>query len=172
VYITNISVGTPPQPFSVLLRISTSDILLPSTLCSFTCHYRYPQYDSNCSSTYVANGTVITRNYSRFSASAIVSQDTFHIAGIEIKNVRFAEATNIYRRGDGRAICLGDDQRDGILGIAPDGGHTEATPNFDAPFDDLFLSMISPGLLNRSMFGLKFSNEDGPARGNHVRWRQ
>jgi saccharopepsin len=158
VYITNISVGTPPQHFNVLLSISTSDILLPSTHCGFTCHYRYPQYDSKRSSTYVANGTVITRDYPRFSANAIVSQDTFHIAGIEIKNVSFAEATNIHRRGDGRAIGLGDDQWDGILGIAPHGGNADAMPNFDAPLDDPFLSVISQGLLDRNIFGLKFSN--------------
>jgi hypothetical protein len=64
----------------------------------------------------------------------------------------------MYRYGEGRAVGLGDDQWDGILGIAPHGGHAEATPNFDAPLDDPFLSIISQGLLDRNMFGLKFSN--------------
>jgi hypothetical protein len=72
--------------------------------------------------------------------------------------VRFAEATNIYRRGDGRAGGLSNDQWDGILGIAPRGGHAKAAPNFDSPLDDPFLSMVSQGLLDRNMFGLKFSN--------------
>jgi hypothetical protein len=73
--------------------------------------------------------------------------------------VSFAEAINIYRRGDGRAVGLGDDQWDGILGIAPHGGNADAPPYFDAArLDDPFLSMISQGLLDRNMFALKFAN--------------
>jgi hypothetical protein len=95
VYITEITVGTPPQSFRVLLSISDSDILLPSDLCDFTCEDNH-RYQSKLSSTYVPNGTALGRYYVRFSASGVVSQDTVRIAGIEIKNVSFAQANDMY----------------------------------------------------------------------------
>ena len=156
VYITEITVGTPPQSFRVLLSISDSDILLPSDLCDFTCedHHRY---QSKLSSTYVPNGTTLGRYYVRFSASGVVSQDTVRIAGIEIKNVSFAQANGMYRSGDGRAIGLGDNNWDGILGLAPYANISPNNPYFPADLDDPFLSMVSKELLDKNVFGLKLS---------------
>lgn len=155
-YITEITVGTPPQHFRVLLSISDSDILLPSDLCNYSCD-DHPRYQSKLSSTYVPNGTVLVRSYMRFSANGVVSQDTFRIAGIEVKNVTFAQAKAMYRHGDGRAIGLGNDNWDGILGLAPYANNVPRDPYFPADLDAPFLSLVSQGLLDKNVLGLKLS---------------
>ena len=150
VHITEITVGTPPQNFRVLLGISDSDIFLPSSHCDSTCR-EHRQYQSSLSSTYVANGTHLIGDYLRFTAQGIISQDTVRVAGIELTNLTFGEAETFWRRqGD-----LGNDYWDGILGLAP-AKHSNNRP-YSGELDNPFLSIASRGLLDRNVFGLKLS---------------
>lgn len=91
-------------------------------------------------------------HYFRFSTEGIVSQDTVHIAGIELKNLTFGEAETFWRREPPE---LGDENWDGILGLGPS-KHDRNGPYADR-LDYPFLKMISNGLLDKNVFGLKLS---------------
>ena len=81
----------------------------------------------------------------------IASEDTVHVAGIDIANLTFGEATSFWRREHG----LGEDYYDGVLGLAP--SKRENNEPFANVLQNPFLGMVSRGLLDRNLFGLKLS---------------
>ena len=74
----------------------------------------HSKYDSSKSSTYKANGTSFEIRYGSGALSGFVSQDSLQIAGMEIKDQLFAEATE----EPGLAFAFG--RFDGILGMGYD----------------------------------------------------
>ena len=91
-------------------------------------------------------------DYVRFIEMGIASQDSVHVAGMEVENLLFGEATSFWRQED-----VSDYKSwDGILGLAP-----SIRVNNNGPFANIlqnpFHSMVSQGLLDRNVFGLKLS---------------
>ncbi|NP_001072053.1 napsin A aspartic peptidase precursor [Takifugu rubripes] len=113
-YFGKISIGTPPQEFTVLFDTGSSDLWVPSVYCSplyLACglHRHYRSYRS---STYVQCDRGFFIEYQSGRLSGFVSKDTLSIGGLQVPGQLFGEAV----RQPGETFIY--TQFDGILGMA------------------------------------------------------
>ncbi|TBU49536.1 endopeptidase [Dichomitus squalens] len=149
-YFAEISLGTPPQTFKVILDTGSSNLWVPSVKCTSIACFLHTKYDSSSSSTYKANGTEFSIQYGSGSMEGFVSQDTFRIGDLTVDGLDFAEAT----KEPGLAFAFG--KFDGILGLAYD---TIAVNHITPPFYHL----INKGLVDEPVFSFRLgsSEDDG-----------
>jgi len=149
-YIGNITIGTPGQPFSVVFDTGSSNLWVASSNCSAIACKNKNRYNSKKSSTYVKNGETISIEYGTGSMDGILSSDTVTVAGIKVKNQVFGEATNL-------ADFFEDQPLDGILGLAyPSIAEDYVTPVFD--------SMIKQQLVQRPIFAFYLDSTAGDTK--------
>ncbi|XP_023251561.1 cathepsin D-like [Seriola lalandi dorsalis] len=152
-----ISVGTPPQEFTVLFDTGSSNLWVPSIHCSFldlACwiHHRY---NSKKSSTYVQNGTEFSIQYGRGSLSGFISGDTVSIAGLSVTGQQFAEA--VKQPGITFAVA----RFDGVLGMAyPSISVAGVVPVFD--------TAMAAKLLPQNVFSFYISRDPAATVGGEL----
>jgi len=104
-----IKVGTPPQEFTVIFDTGSSNFWLPSSSCEGAGNRRL--FKTQESSTFVKSSKKINIQYGKGAVAGVVGQDHVHIAGLDVKNVSFAQLTKI----------TGMDPKskfDGLIGLA------------------------------------------------------
>lgn len=152
-----ISIGTPPQEFTVLFDTGSSNLWVPSIHCSFfdlACwvHHRY---NSKKSSTYVQNGTEFSIQYGRGSLSGFISEDTVSIAGLPVPGQQFGEA--VKQPGITFAVA----RFDGVLGMAyPSISVADVTPVFD--------TAMAAKLLPQNIFSFYINRDPAAAVGGEL----
>ncbi|KAL8404537.1 hypothetical protein RB594_009404 [Gaeumannomyces avenae] len=146
-YYSEITVGTPPQSFKVVLDTGSSNLWVPSQSCGSIACYLHSKYDSSASSTYKKNGTEFEITYGSGSLSGFVSNDVMQIGDIKIKNQDFAEAT----KEPGLAFAFG--RFDGILGL----GFDRLSVNKMVP---PFYQMIDQKLIDEPVFAFYLADQD------------
>ncbi|KAK1061207.1 aspartic proteinase precursor [Friedmanniomyces endolithicus] len=138
-YFSDISIGTPPQDFKVVLDTGSSNLWVPSQDCGSIACYLHSKYDHSGSSTYKKNGSEFEIRYGSGELSGYISQDTVQIGDLKLKNQLFAEAT----AEPGLAFAFG--RFDGIMGL----GYDTISVNHITP---PFYTMIDQGLLDEPVF--------------------
>ncbi|VDK89166.1 unnamed protein product [Litomosoides sigmodontis] len=126
-YYGEISIGTPPQNFSVIFDTGSSNLWIPSIKCPFldiAC-LLHNKYKGTESSTYKSDGRKIQIQYGRGSMKGFISLDTVCIANACVTEQAFAEAT----AEPGATFVMA--KFDGILGMAfPEISVLELSPVF------------------------------------------
>merc|ERR1712054_621959 len=126
-YFSEITIGTPPQNFKVVLDTGSSNLWVPSKSCGSIACYLHSTYDSDASSTYKKNGSEFEIHYGSGSLTGYVSQEDF------------AEATS----EPGLAFAFG--RFDGIMGLAYD---TISVNGIVPPFNQ----MVNQKLIDEPVF--------------------
>jgi len=154
-YLGNITIGTPGQPFLVVLDTGSSNLWVPGPTCKANGCSAKHHYQSGQSSTYVANGKKWTIQYGSGDAAGTLVQDTVSFVGdggamLNVPNTVFGEATKISQD-------FAQDPMDGILGLA---FTSLAVDNVVPPL----INAINQGLLDMPVFTV-WLEHDGPVNG-------
>jgi saccharopepsin len=149
-YYTEISLGTPPQSFKVILDTGSSNLWVPSVQCTSIACFLHTKFDSKASSTHKENGTSFEIKYGSGSMEGFISRDSLKIGDLTIEGQLFAEAV----KEPGLAFAFG--KFDGILGLAYD---TISVNRIPPPFYE----MINQKLIKEPVFAFRLgsSEEDG-----------
>lgn len=135
-YYGEITLGTPPQTFTVIFDTGSSNLWVPNR--KFGGHHIY---DHSKSSSYKANGTEFAIQYGSGPVSGFLSQELLQVGSLSVKDQFFAEVN--VTKGLGPAYYLG--KFDGIFGLAFD---TISVDHLKTPFH----RMVQDGLLDEPVF--------------------
>lgn len=148
-WIGAISVGTPPQNFTVIFDTGSSDLLLPSTSCNSTCD-GHSLYDPSQSATSASLNKSFSLSYGGGStATGELYSDNVLIGGYEAKNQTLGAAVS-YSAG----FQMPTFDADGLLGL----GFPQISVYGQPP---VFQTLISDGALTQSLFGVALSSVPG-----------
>ncbi|VDD85858.1 unnamed protein product [Enterobius vermicularis] len=140
-YFGDISIGTPPQNFTVIFDTGSSNLWVPSKSCPFydvACLLHH-KYDSSKSSTYKSDGRKMQIQYGTGSMKGYISSDTVCLADVCAKEQLFAEATS----EPGLTFIAA--KFDGILGMAfPEISVLNITPVFHTMIEQKVVAEPNP----------------------------
>uniref|UniRef100_A0A8R1HZZ8 Peptidase A1 domain-containing protein n=1 Tax=Caenorhabditis japonica TaxID=281687 RepID=A0A8R1HZZ8_CAEJA len=141
-YLGNITIGTPPQPFLVVLDTGSSNLWVPGPTCDSTCQGKKVFTESQ-SSTFVKNGRSWSIQYGSGNANGYLGEDTVAFGAVSegqlpVPKTTFGIATHI-------SSDFKTDATDGILGLA----FTSLAVDHVVP---PLINAINQGLLDQPLF--------------------
>ncbi|KAH8254675.1 hypothetical protein KR032_011611, partial [Drosophila birchii] len=155
-YFGPITIGTPPQSFKVIFDTGSSNLWVPSGSCAYSmvaCRV-HNRYYAKKSSSYKARGNPFAIHYGSGSLSGFLSKDTVGVAGLQIENQIFAEATDM----PGPIFLAA--KFDGIFGL---GYRSISMMRLKPPF----YAMMEQGLLAQPVFSV-YLKRKGKSEGGYI----
>ncbi|XP_056367124.1 cathepsin E [Oenanthe melanoleuca] len=152
-YFGQISIGTPPQNFTVVFDTGSSNLWVPSVYCVSKACAAHTRFQPTQSSTYEVIGTPFSIQYGTGSLTGIIGSDQVAVQGLSVSNQQFAESIS----EPGKAFL--DAEFDGILGLAyPSLAVDGVTPFFD--------NLMAQNLVELPIFSVYMSsNPESPQGG-------
>ncbi|XP_037694402.1 pepsin A-like [Choloepus didactylus] len=146
-YFGTISIGTPPQEFTVIFDTGSSNLWVPSVYCISEACTNHDLFDPSESSTYQSTDETISITYGTGSMTGILGYDTVQVADISDTNQIFGLSVLE------PSSFLYYAPFDGILGLAyPSISSSDATPVFD--------NIWNQGLISEDLFSVYLSSDD------------
>ncbi|NXA20346.1 PEPE protein, partial [Ibidorhyncha struthersii] len=145
-YYGTISIGTPPQDFTVVFDTGSSNLWVPSVSCSSLACQNHQMFNPSQSSTYKSTGQNLSIQYGTGDMEGIVGSDTVTVASLVDTNQLFGLST----AEPGQFFV--HVKFDGILGLGyPNLAVDGITPVFD--------NMVNESLLEENLFSVYLSRE-------------
>ncbi|NXN85791.1 PEPA protein, partial [Bombycilla garrulus] len=143
-YFGTISIGTPPQEFTVVFDTGSSNLWVPSVYCSSPACRNHHRFNPAESSTFLSTNDTLFIAYGTGSMTGVLGYDTVNVDGISVRNQIFGLSET--EPGDFFYYT----PFDGILGLAfPSIASSGATPVFD--------NMMLENLVDRDLFSVYLS---------------
>ncbi|MGH0180010.1 UNVERIFIED_CONTAM: hypothetical protein FKN15_003069 [Acipenser sinensis] len=154
-YFGEISIGTPPQNFTVIFDTGSSNLWVPSGLCSGQACKTHHRYHSSDSVTYQVDGRQFSIEYGTGSLTGILGTDLVTVEGIAVSNQQFGESVT----EPGSTFV--DANFDGILGLGyPTIAAGGATPVFD--------NMMAQNLVEMPIFSVYLNRNPDYSSGGEL----
>ncbi|NXO21983.1 CATE protein, partial [Cisticola juncidis] len=154
-YFGQISIGTPPQNFTVVFDTGSSNLWVPSVYCVSKACAQHTRFYPSQSSTYQVIGTPFSIQYGTGSMTGIIGSDQVAVEGLTVNNQQFAESIS----EPGKAFL--DAEFDGILGLAyPSLAVDGVTPVFD--------NMMAQDLVELPLFSVYMSPDPQSPQGGEL----
>ncbi|KAI9299552.1 aspartic peptidase domain-containing protein [Cunninghamella echinulata] len=148
-YLIDLSIGTPPQPFSLVIDTGSSATWVPASTCTSACGNPYQKYNKDNSKTYKGTDIPFGIKYGQGFADGVLATDTFTVNNATVPNVFFA----ISNSNDGQLTQI---RADGILGIGPDALSKYNNKKDQKEFPTLVSTMYNNKLLSNNLFSIYF----------------
>ncbi|XP_055975143.1 cathepsin E [Sorex fumeus] len=150
-YFGTISIGSPPQNFTVIFDTGSSNLWVPSVYCTSPACKTHAQFIPSQSDTYNALGSHFSIQYGTGSLSGITGADDVTVEGLTVVGQQFGESVT----EPGNTFV--NAEFDGILGLGyPSLAVGGVTPVFD--------NMMAQNLVDVPMFSVYMSsNPEGGA---------
>ncbi|XP_050219879.1 aspartic proteinase A1-like isoform X2 [Mercurialis annua] len=155
-YYGEVSIGSPPQTFTVVFDTGTSNLWVPSSKCVFsiTC-YLHSKFRARMSRTYTKIGVPCDIDYGSGSISGFFGQDYIKLGDATVRDQEFVEVTK-----QGVLPFVGT-QFDGILGLGfQDIAVGQATP--------VWSNMVRQGQINQKLFSLWLNHDPTVGMGGEI----
>ncbi|GFP80394.1 aspartic proteinase oryzasin-1 [Phtheirospermum japonicum] len=155
-YYGEISIGSPPQKFTVIFDTGSSNLWVPSAKCYFSIAcYIHSRYKSSKSSTYTKNGKPCSISYGSGSIAGYFSQDNVEVGDVVVKDQVFIEAT---KEGSLTFVVA---KFDGILGL----GFQEISVGDAVP---VWYNMVDQGLVKEKVFSFWLNRDTEAEVGGEI----
>ncbi|XP_043572167.1 pepsin A-like [Chiloscyllium plagiosum] len=146
-YFGAISIGNPPQSFTVVFDTGSSNLWVPSIYCSQQPCETHHRFNLSKSSTYYSKNQDVSIQYGTGSMTGILGYDTVRISNINIHNQEFGGFFSYVKF-------------DGILGMGyPSLAASGATTVFE--------NLVSQHLVDEPLFSVYLTRQDG-ASGSEI----
>nr|ABI78942.1 aspartic protease [Ipomoea batatas] len=155
-YYGEISIGSPPQKFTVIFDTGSSNLWVPSSKCYFSiaCYF-HSKYKSSKSSTYTKIGTSCSITYGSGSISGFLSQDNVGVGDLVVKDQVFIETT----KEPSLTFVLA--KFDGLLGL----GFQEISVEDVVP---VWYNMVEQGLVDEPVFSFWLNRDTNAEEGGEL----
>ncbi|KAJ8370244.1 hypothetical protein SKAU_G00102720 [Synaphobranchus kaupii] len=140
-YVGIISIGTPPQSFTIFPDTGSSNLWVPSVYCHSDACSNHHKFNPSLSSTFRATNIPVAVGYYTGSMTGFLGYDTVNVGGIVDTNQVFG----LTETEPGSFLYYSP--FDGFMGLAfPDMASSSATPVFD--------NMMKQGLVSQDIFSI------------------
>ncbi|KAI5939702.1 Cathepsin E [Manis javanica] len=154
-YFGTISIGSPPQNFTVIFDTGSANLWVPSVYCTSPACKKHTRYYPSRSSTYRTQGSHFFIEYGTGNMSGIIGADQVTVEGLTVLGQQFGESV----MEPGKTFA--DAAFDGILGLGyPTLAVGGVTPVFD--------NMMAQNLVGVPMFSVYLSSNIETGRGSEL----
>uniref|UniRef100_A0A8C8U2Q8 Cathepsin E n=1 Tax=Peromyscus maniculatus bairdii TaxID=230844 RepID=A0A8C8U2Q8_PERMB len=154
-YFGTISIGSPPQNFTVIFDTGSSNLWVPSVYCTSPACKTHPVFHPSQSSTYEEVGSHFFIHYGTGSLTGIIGADQVSVQGLTVDGQQFGESV----KEPGQTFV--NAEFDGILGLGyPSLAAGGVTPVFD--------NMMAQNLVDLPMFSVYLSSDPEHGSGSEL----